>query len=82
MITTGRAYYSGLGFTHDAETPAELQFHLSEIVLNNKIRNDYLDVARFFHIYKRHVLLPRDNVAAIARKVVSVCVPHTNELPD
>lgn len=89
VINTGAAFYSRLGFTHDAKTPEELQMQLY-FALKNKMNQNktigknerltlsdekYKEVAKFFYIYKHYVTIDRSDATAAAKKIVSACAP-------
>ncbi|MBT4519003.1 MAG: hypothetical protein HOC23_03275 [Halieaceae bacterium] len=65
VITLGRAYYSGLGITHDLDVRSQLAPTLDRILDGTDKRADRDTVARFFYLFSEKYCVP-DNTDGLA----------------
>lgn len=59
VVLCGRAFYGGLGFTHEADDAASLARCVEQVVAHGQRRNTDATARRFFHIFTELYCLPK-----------------------
>mmetsp|Transcript_23789 Transcript_23789/g.56703 ORF Transcript_23789/g.56703 Transcript_23789/m.56703 type:complete len:574 (+) Transcript_23789:290-2011(+) len=68
VILTGNAFYGGLGFTHQVESPASLTSKLAEVLQGPSLKlNRGPEPAKFFFVFNRWATIPKKAQAVVER---------------